>query len=64
MVVPIPDSTSDVSGVSIVEAGEEALSVLKIVSLEASKAKSSGVGSLALITDGDANLIGVENPVL
>jgi hypothetical protein len=64
LVVPVPGGASGVSGLGTVESSEDTGSVLEVVSLEASEAKASGVGSLALITDGDAHFLGVEDPVL
>ena len=40
MFVPIPSSTSRISGLGIVGVGEDAFSVLEVISLEASKAGS------------------------
>ena len=62
MVVPVPGSASGIGRLGIVEGTENAGSVLEVVSLEASEAKTSGVVGFALITDGNADLIGIESP--
>jgi aspartate carbamoyltransferase regulatory subunit len=64
LVVPVPGGASRVSGLGVVEVREEALSILKIVSLETFSAETSGVVSLALVGDGHANLVSIEGPVL
>ena len=40
LVVPIPETASRISGLGIVGVGEDAFSVLEVISLEASKAGS------------------------
>jgi hypothetical protein len=64
LVVPVPGGASRVRGASLVELGEEASSVLKIVSLEAGQAVSSTVGRCALVRDGHAGTIGIGEPSL
>jgi aspartate carbamoyltransferase regulatory subunit len=64
LVVPVPGGASRVSGLGVVEVREEALSILKIVSLETFSAETSGVVSLALVGDGHADLVSIEGPVL
>jgi hypothetical protein len=62
LVEPIPGSASRISGLSVVEGREEALSVLKIVSEIACKAVSAIFVSFTLVSDGNANLVGIEEP--
>ena len=64
MVSPVPGSATKISGLGVVEVREEALSILKIVSLETFSAETSGVVSLALVGDGHADLVSIEGPVL
>ena len=62
LIVPIPGSASRVGGLGIVGGREDASSVLEVVALEAGKAVSAGIMRSALIGDGGANLVGVEDP--
>jgi hypothetical protein len=63
LVVPVPGGAASISGLGVVELGEKALSVLKIVSLEAGNAGTGLVVSGAEIGDGNANLLVVESPL-
>jgi hypothetical protein len=62
LVVPVPGGASGVSGLGIVEGTENAGPVLEVVSLETSQTQASGVVGFALITDGNADLVGIESP--
>ncbi len=64
MVVPIPGSASRIGGLGVVEVGEDAGTILEIVSLEAAQASSSAIGGSALVRDGHAGLISIKDPVL
>jgi len=64
LVIPVPGGASSISGLGIVESTEDTSSILEVVSLEASKAETSNVTCLALITNGDTDLVSVEGPVL
>ncbi len=64
LAVPVPGSAADVGGVSIVEIGEDAGTVLEVVSIEAGEASTTVIVRGALIGDRHADLISIENPVL
>ncbi len=64
LVVPIPGGASGIGGLGVVGFGEEALSVLEVVSLEAGGTGSAVFGGGALVSDGDADLVVVEGPSL
>jgi hypothetical protein len=62
LVVPVPDTASRVSGLGVVETGEDTGTILQVVSLEASKASSRIIVRSALVRNGDTDLVGVEDP--
>jgi len=62
LVVPVPSSTSRVSGLCVVEVRENALSFLEVVALVARGTVSVGSVGHALIRNGDTNVVSVENP--
>ena len=64
LVVPIPGSASLISGLGIVGEGEEALSVLEVISFVADGAVAGSVVLLALVGNGNADFVGVEGPSL
>jgi hypothetical protein len=63
LVVPVPGGAASISGLGVVELGEEALSVLEVVSLEAGKASTGIVVGLALIGNGHTDFVGIESPL-
>ena len=63
MVVPIPDTTSDIRWLGVVEFREDADSFFKIVSFEAGSTVSVFSVCLTLVGNWHAHLVGVENPV-
>ena len=64
LVVPVPGSASLISGLGVVGEGEEALSVLEVISFVADGAVTGNVVFLALVSNGDADFVGVEGPSL
>jgi len=62
LVVPVPGGASRVSRLGVVEVRENALTLLEIVTLETFSTITAHVMSLALVGDGHADLVGVENP--
>ena len=62
--VPIPFTTSVISGMSIIEVGEEALTILKIVSFIASQAVSVDIMSGTLVGNWNTNLFVIEEPLV
>jgi hypothetical protein len=62
LVVPIPFSASRIGGLSVVKCGENASTLLEVVSLEAGKTKTSSIVGFTLITDGNTYLVGIEGP--
>ena len=63
LVRPIPGSTSKVSGFGVVEVREDTLSFLKVISLEAFSAVTVFGMSFALIGNGNADFVSIEDPV-
>jgi hypothetical protein len=62
LVVPVPGSAAEISWVGVVGKREEALSVVKIVSLVAGEAVSTGIIGCALVSNGHADVLSVEGP--
>jgi hypothetical protein len=62
LVVPVPGSASGISRLGTVESTEDTSSLLKVVSLEAVKTKTSSIVRFALITDRNTDFVSVEGP--
>ena len=62
LVVPIPKTTARVSRLSIIKVREDALSLLDVISLEAGSTISIIRMSFALVRDGNADFVGIEDP--
>ena len=63
MIGPIPSSTARISRLGVVEVREDALSFLEVISLEALSAVTVHSVSFALVRDGNADFVGIEDPV-
>ena len=63
LVVPVPSGTSGVSRLGVVGGGKDAGTALEIIALIAGQAGTLGVSCSALIRNGNADLVGVEDPV-
>ena len=64
LVVPVPFSTTRISGLGVVEVREKTESVSEVIALEALGAVTVHGMSLALIGDGHTDLVSIEEPGL
>ena len=64
LICPVPGSTSGISRLGVVGGREDAGTVNEVVALEAGSAGTGGIVSAALVGNGNADLVGVEDPVL
>jgi len=62
LVIPVPSSTAEVGGFSVVGVREDALTVFKVISLEASCAVSVISVGLAEVRNRNTNFVCVEHP--
>ena len=63
MIVPVPGSTSSIRWLGVVRVGEDTSSILEIVSFVAGQTVTSAITCCALIRNGDAGFVGVEDPI-
>ena len=64
LVVPVPGSATKVGGVHVVGGREDALSVVKVITLEASGTISILGMRSTVVRDGHADIVSVEDPLL
>ena len=62
MISPIPGSTSEIGGFCIIRKREEALSILKIISIIADSAKSSCIMLFTIIRNWNTDFFIIESP--
>ena len=62
LIVPVPGSAPGVSGLGVVGVREEAGALLEVVALVAGLTGTAGIVGLAVVRNGHADLLVVENP--
>jgi hypothetical protein len=63
LTVPVPGSAAKISGLSIVEVGEDAFTILEVIALVASSAVAASSVGFALVGNGETDVLGVEDPM-
>jgi hypothetical protein len=64
LIVPVPNTASGIGRLGIVEAGENASTVLEVITLEAGEASSTVIMRCTLIRNWNTDFISIENPSL
>jgi hypothetical protein len=62
LVIPIPGRASRIRWLGVVEFGENADSMLDVIALEAGQTVTLIVVSSALVRNGNADILSIENP--